>query len=257
MSEVKKQRIQLIAGCVVSVLLVASGIALMLSCIGIYRAGARPFTREAIGAAYARIAVLLWVTVGASVAALVLRVAFPTRKKPRRARTEHRAILSRLVERLPMECDPAVWEEIDAERRLRRLLRAACIALSILFSVPSANYVFNPRHYGERYNATVVAACLWILPAVLASLGVWIVFSFAEDYSYRRELASVKRAMAGGTPRPAPREKREKGTTLVLVLRIVIAVAALVLLIVGIVNGGMADVLSKAINICTECIGLG
>lgn len=32
---------------------------------------------------------------------------------------------------------------------------------------------------------------------------------------------------------------------------------AVVLIIVGIMNGGARDVLIKAINICTECIGLG
>jgi len=27
--------------------------------------------------------------------------------------------------------------------------------------------------------------------------------------------------------------------------------------VVGIVNGGMADVLTKAVNLCKQCIGLG
>ena len=34
-------------------------------------------------------------------------------------------------------------------------------------------------------------------------------------------------------------------------------VIAVVLIVLGIVNGGMTDVLDKAIRICTECIGLG
>ena len=36
-----------------------------------------------------------------------------------------------------------------------------------------------------------------------------------------------------------------------------ILAAAVLLLIWGFVSGGAADVLTKAINICTECIGLG
>ena len=36
----------------------------------------------------------------------------------------------------------------------------------------------------------------------------------------------------------------------------IIATAA-ALIIFGIINGGARDVLIKAINICTECIGLG
>ena len=39
--------------------------------------------------------------------------------------------------------------------------------------------------------------------------------------------------------------------------RILSLVLAAVLLTFGIANGGLRDVLIKAINICTECIGLG
>ena len=41
------------------------------------------------------------------------------------------------------------------------------------------------------------------------------------------------------------------------ILRTVVLVAALVLIGLGILNGGLADVLAKGAVICTECIGLG
>lgn len=44
---------------------------------------------------------------------------------------------------------------------------------------------------------------------------------------------------------------------LVLASRIAVGVAAVTFVFVGIFNGGANDVLIKAINICTECIGLG
>ena len=40
-------------------------------------------------------------------------------------------------------------------------------------------------------------------------------------------------------------------------MRGAILVVGIVCLVLGILNGGMADVLGKAIRICTECIGLG
>ena len=40
-------------------------------------------------------------------------------------------------------------------------------------------------------------------------------------------------------------------------LRLALAVLALTFIILGVMNGGARDVLVKAINICTECIGLG
>ena len=40
-------------------------------------------------------------------------------------------------------------------------------------------------------------------------------------------------------------------------VRLVIALLALTLIILGLANGQAKDVLNKAINICTECLGLG
>lgn len=40
-------------------------------------------------------------------------------------------------------------------------------------------------------------------------------------------------------------------------LRIMILSTALLFILLGVMNGGAYDVLIKAINICTECIGLG
>ena len=69
----------------------------------------------------------------------------------------------------------------------------------------------------------------------------------------------VKTILANqGKPLPAPKKiVSPENTRLTLGIRIGIAVVAVALIIAGIANGGMADVLAKAINICTECIGLG
>ena len=48
--------------------------------------------------------------------------------------------------------------------------------------------------------------------------------------------------------------KTSAGLTL---LRWIVLVSALLLILFGILNGSMADVLAKAANVCTECIGLG
>jgi hypothetical protein len=41
------------------------------------------------------------------------------------------------------------------------------------------------------------------------------------------------------------------------VLRMTVLSIALCLIVLGVLNGSMQDVLQKAIRICTECIGLG
>ncbi|MBR3964693.1 MAG: thioredoxin [Clostridia bacterium] len=44
---------------------------------------------------------------------------------------------------------------------------------------------------------------------------------------------------------------------MIFAVRAAVLVIAAVFIVVGALNGGLADVLAKAIAICTECIGLG
>ena len=66
------------------------------------------------------------------------------------------------------------------------------------------------------------------------------------------------------TTRPTYEGKKEesyinekKKNYKIFVVRILLIATSLGLIIHGIINGGASDVLQKAINICTECIGLG
>ena len=43
----------------------------------------------------------------------------------------------------------------------------------------------------------------------------------------------------------------------VLAIRLSVLTLSAVFIVLGVYNGGMRDVLEKAIKICTECIGLG
>ena len=66
-----------------------------------------------------------------------------------------------------------------------------------------------------------------------------------------REIALLKGVSGNKAPEAAPKPSR------VLYVRIALYALAVVMIVLGINNGGMRDVLIKAINICTECIGLG
>ncbi len=64
-----------------------------------------------------------------------------------------------------------------------------------------------------------------------------------KSSSSRMDAASAKDATKAGMP--------------LAVCRLLVFAAAIILIVLGLQNGGMWDVLVKAINICTECIGLG
>lgn len=101
----------------------------------------------------------------------------------------------------------------------------------------------------EIYTAEVIrAAFRRIAPVVYAfllSAAAGIIFRvFTEEKS-------------GITvPRPAVKMKPENRKA-VTVLRVAVAAAAVIMLILGITGGGIRDVMIKAVKICMECVGLG
>ena len=81
----------------------------------------------------------------------------------------------------------------------------------------------------------------------------------AMERGVKEALAPKKEVVIPQEPQPVKEKKTCKKckTMGVWSLRAVIFVAAVFLIIVGVQNGGMKEVLLKAINICTQCIGLG
>ena len=83
-----------------------------------------------------------------------------------------------------------------------------------------------------------------------------LVMAHCEDtarITTRMKELELRRSAQKRKPDAAAPEK----TTGRNVIRVIIAAAAVALIVLGVMNGGMFDVLVKAINICTECIGLG
>ena len=97
-----------------------------------------------------------------------------------------------------------------------------------------------PDFSREAVSAALKPIILLALPAVLLCL------------------AAPLLGIAGGKtilpaqPGPMPKEKAPGKAA-----RLILFALTAVFLALGVLNGGMRDVLAKAINICTECIGLG
>ena len=156
-------------------------------------------------------------------------------------------------------------EKTDAmrgEERGRRMARGACAGICAGCAAMVARYLVNPANFTSRELEPVIGRMLWhIAPWTLVGFACAILCECFCGRSLRREIelaarsperASFKNAQ---TDSGASREKRARlAKTAARAAMFALAVALLAL---GAANGGMRDVLVKAINICTECIGLG
>ena len=268
-----KSRVHLIYGIALSVMLTVLGVLFICSCYSIYKSGSSPFTRESIAAAYSRISASVYVAVSLILIGVGLNIAMPEEKEKLRGIRTPATLVKSLATRIDFSVlSGEMTEKIYRERRLRSILSNVRIGLIVLTAILPLIYLLNPANFpavSGEYNAEILHGMLVYL-AFIAPLAIYeVAYVIVSDTSLRKEYELLKEAvkLVGKTDvnveEPVSvigkikKYIKENEEALVFVLRVAAVEFAIGFIIIGIINGGMADILAKAIKICTECIGLG
>jgi hypothetical protein len=266
MSTKTKGRIHLVYGICLAVMILAVGVCFALSCLSIYESGDSPFTRESISTHFSRIAIPTYLCILGVIGGGVLSWVLPLEGGKVKSRRDPEDTLNRLTACLDLNrCDGAVADSIQKERKWRRAVTVILWALAGITLIPALMWCVNPAHFSiENLSADIKTAALLILPCAAVSLGLLTGERLLRHASVARETATVKAALAnvkGGAPvgknDKSGKKKLTSDPRFVWGVRGAILVVGVVFIVLGVLNGGMADVLGKAIRICTECIGLG
>ena len=134
------------------------------------------------------------------------------------------------------------------------LLAVLCIALAVILAAGAVLIYLDgaPRRaenpleniYTAEKAGRVMAAALPVFLALLCVLAACLILGVKPP--------KAKGETGGGKASPASGELKHETW-----IRIAVFAAAVLLIIAGIANGSVQDVLAKAISICTECVGLG
>lgn len=272
MTEEKHCRLHTVYGILLSALCGLSGLSLIVSCILLYLSGDAPFTRASVTAALTAVAVPLVLCVLGVIFSAVVSIRFPMAAKRLRGAVKPSVLIDRLLLKLPREkCDTAFALSVMTERKKRFLSLLLPSVISALFLIPVIVYFTDLSHFTvENLNGDVIAASLFILPFLAVSCLLFLAASFFCKASLDRELSLVKTRISepalenAVTVAPETLRKRNafafldtRDATVTLVVRVAVLAVAAVFIVLGVLNGGMNDVLEKAVRICTECIGLG
>lgn len=251
MNETTKKILRLVYHILVSAALVVAGLCLIVACVGIYQSGDRPFSREAVATAFGGIAVPVYAALGLVVLGFALAWVLPqeeTADKPDLSLPT----LRRLQQRADLSGgDAAGITRLQNQRRLHATLTVALLTVgAVVFLVYACN--FEHFHRSE-INPSMIKA-MWVL---LPCVGVPFAYGVFTAY-YSRACVAKEIALLRQCPQTAPTaEKPAENTAWLTATRIAILLVAILLLVIGLLGGGFKDVLTKAVNICTECIGLG
>ena len=260
------QKIRFWYGVFLGVFTVLIGAAFIFAAADIYYS-AEGYTYE--GAAY-RLKILLapiclWIV--AIVAGFVLSVLYPDEGK-RRVKQDSFTLFKRLKKRIPVQTDGELLASFRKGERIRLGVRLACAAVCLAAAIASLVYLCNTANFPyQDLNGEILRMLKNVLPWVAAAFVAACATTVFEAVYAKKMLPSVKKLIAtgkGGVKEPSKlsRKTEEAAAVLgskhvILAVRLVLLAVGITLVFVGIFNGGARDVFIKAINICTECIGLG
>lgn len=253
---------------------VVIGILYIVSAADIYYSGAGGtadiYSRELVADRLYLLLVpsVLWIA--AVIAGFVLSVLFPMREII--PKTDRHTVLKKLRRRMPAGEGEEFLAERDRFRRaegVRFAVWCLCAAVWLLAAVMSAVYLFNTAHFpAADINGEVLSMLCGILPYIGAAFAVCCGALVFETFYCREQLKRMKNLLLLGrgapTEAPSPAQKTLgcvraalASENAVVAARLVLLALGVLLFVLGLFNGGIEDVLRKAVMICTECIGLG
>ena len=246
------KRIRGLYGIVLSVSIILAGFWLMVACVDIYQLGDHPFTPETVAAAFASIALPVYICIGLIFGGFLLEGFLPADPEKVTPEKQYPHILAKLYEKHGAVQSPA----IRALQRTRKTHRLITFGLLIVGSAIFLAYCLNIRNFDTAdITSSVRKAVFLLLPCMAVPFAYGILAVYCNRNSLKKEIALVKEAVATGYfEAAAPRQEKRFSPA---ALRWVILGAAIFLLVFGFFTGGAQDVLTKAVNICTECVGLG
>ena len=250
--------IRLVYGILLSSSIVLAGLCLMAACLGIYDGGAGEFSREAVADAFSPIAGPVYLCLILAVLGFPVGWLTRTEQKKSPAGKREDLILKRLHEKTDLSaCAPELQAAVAREQDLRRDDRYITGELLLLSILVFIIYILT----GDRFllsdiTSSMKKAMLVLAPFLALTFGYALWAHYRSKASVSRETELMKQANAQAPIQPEKKAQVEAKENLGQ-LQAAIVLVALALLLFGYFTGGSVDVLTKAVNICTECVGLG
>lgn len=280
MQEKTCKTVRLCYGIALSLMTAVTGALFIWQTLDIYLSGgSRPFTREIVLERLNRIAPAFWIWVVMVAVGFIIWEVFAVSYKRAPLKDDCYA-LRRLKKRVPEKVGESGLASLKAVKRgeLINLIVKLCaaalclagVAYGIAYLATASNFPKTDVN-GEMLNmAAHLAPCVFAALLILCGVTLYLSISAKKQLPHVKQLIAsakadekngVEAVYVTGNTAVADLYGRWKALSnhkyFILGVRIAIAVFAVTFIILGIVNGNMRAILIKAINICTECIGLG
>ena len=242
-----------------SVCIVLLGIAFIVSCSHLYFTGnGDAYSRERVAEYLTVLAIPSFITIALTVCGFIYAYITGAKDEELTDRTSGE-LLQSFASRYDFQSfDKNTKAAVLKIRKRRNIVDFIASEISALCFVLIIDYfIFVASFSVETMNADVMSAFAFCLPIAAFAVAIHIPRLYFSEKSAVDELALLK---AGVKEHGASLAKKVEGKAKINTEKVAgytVLGIAIILVVLGIVNGGMNDVLGKAIRICTECIGLG
>lgn len=250
MTKQNTNRILLIYNILLSISIVIAGVFLILGCLSIYYSG-NGYSCELVTQTFSKICIPVYICLGFVVGSFIINAIIPSKHKAKPVKHYNQILLN-----LANTRDAASDVEYAKIEKIKKNIALINYCLILIFSCIFLYYALNSNNYHQTDINSSIIELMWVLLPCLAVPFAFSVFRYYYGISLTKKQIEILKAL--------PKKDMETNTTeikssdkKVLIVKIVIATVAVGIIIFGAVTGGFADVLTKAVNICTECIGLG
>ncbi len=235
-----------------AVSIVLCGLSLIVAAVEIYRSSESPYSRDAVAQAFGVICPIVYGCILLCITAGVLCP--PHAADPRRADSLHTLSARRkALYAQRIQCaDEDTAAQIHALHRQYRLFLCGKYTLFGIMATGYLSYALQIEHFPvDEINRSVAKAALLLLLCLIPTAAFQL-FAVQRERQLLSQQIELLRRIPGKTEQPCAQSGH-----LFHIARIAVLCTALALAVYGLCGGGIADVLAKAVNICTECIGLG
>lgn len=238
-----------------SISIVIAGICLMAGCLSIYSSGDHPYSRQIVAETFSKIAVPVCLCIVLTVIGFIWEFLVPSKSDKEKKYIPYNHILNRLIAKKNLNaCDEQLLNSIYKERKSRKINTIINTVIICIAGAVFLSYALNSNNYQTDINASVIKAMQVLVPCLTVPFAYSIFTAYYNEKSLKKEIELMKKAPAKENSEETKTQNSEKAVTFVRFALLFIGIG---IVCYGYFAGGTVDVLTKAINICTECIGLG
>lgn len=263
MTQETKKRIHLIYGIVLSAVTILAGICFIAACLHIYHTGvtsgaSQIYTRQIVAESFAKIAIPVYSCLVLVIGGMILNMVLPLENDKVKPEKNLPLILRRLQEKTDLNaCDEQLRKAVAKEQKRRKELLHLCTFGLVTALVLVLDYACNTGNWGTNSTPSMVKAMYVMFGTLMVPFILTVFATYRNRKSIAKEIELMRQAAAQAPKAVEPTAPKVRSNRTANIARIAILAIGAVLVVLGACNEGTADILTKAVNICTECVGLG